>query len=101
VSGNEVVGVVRYSRSAEPSTADMAVLVEDAWQRKGLAVVLIERLRELARSRGIETFTATMLSQNRPAIRVVRKVFPGSSFTLDGPETTASMPFEPPARMTP
>jgi GNAT superfamily N-acetyltransferase len=84
-----------YSRNAQTSTADVAVLVEDGWQRKGLAVVLIERLRELARSRGIETFTATILSENRPAIRMVRKVFPGAVLTLDGPELTALMPFDP------
>ncbi len=95
VVGDEVVGVARYSRNAQTSTADVAVLVEDGWQRKGLAVVLIERLRELARSRGIETFTATILSENRPAIRMVRKVFPGAVLTLDGPELTALMPFDP------
>ena len=96
VFGDEVVGVARYFRNAETTSADMAVLVEDAWQRRGLAVVLIERLRELARSRGIETFTATILSENRPVIRMVHKVFPWAILTLDGPELTAFMPFEPP-----
>ena len=94
VAGDEVIGVARYFRGGDPSTADMAVLVEDAWQRKGLAVVLVERLREIARSRGIATFTATILSQNRPAVRMVRKIFPRAEFSIDGPELTAVMPFD-------
>lgn len=96
MSGDEVVGVARYFRDRETATADLAVLVEDAWQGRGLSRILIERLRDLARSRGIEAFTATILSENRPAIRMVRRVFPGAVFTFDGPELTTLMPFEVP-----
>jgi GNAT superfamily N-acetyltransferase len=96
MSGDEVVGVARYFRDREGATADVAVLIEDAWQGKGLGVVLIERLRELARGRGIDAFTATILSENRPAIRMVRRVFPAAILTADGTETTALMPFQAP-----
>ena len=98
VSGDEVVAVARYFRDPELRRADMAVLVEDAWQGKGLGPILIERLREVAQSRGIEAFTATMLSENRSAIRMVRRVFPTAVFTLEGTETRALMPFETPLR---
>ena len=93
VSGDEVVGVARYFRDADLPKADMAVLVEDAWQGKGLGPILLERLREVAQSRGIEAFTATILSENRSAIRMVRRVFPTAVFTLDGTEVMALMPF--------
>ena len=96
MSGGEVVGVARYFRDHDKATADLAVLVEDAWQRRGLSLVLIERLRELAERRGIEAFTATILSENRPAIRLVRRVFPNANLALDGTETNVVMPFEPP-----
>lgn len=96
VSGDELVGIARYFRIGAESAADMAVVVEDGWQGKGLAPILLEQLRDLALRQGIDTFTATILSQNRPAIRLVRKVFPGATFTLDGPELTAFMPFEAP-----
>lgn len=94
LSGDEIVGVARYYKDGVTATADMAVLVEDDWQRKGLSLILIERLRELARLRGIEAFTATILSENRPAISLVRRVFPRATLTIDGTETTAEMPFE-------
>ena len=93
MSGDEVVGVARYFRDRETSSADLAVLIEDAWQGKGLSLVLVERLTELARSRGIEAFTATILSQNRAAIGLVRRVFPNATYTVTGPELTALMPF--------
>ena len=94
ISGDEVVAVARYFRNPGTATADLAVLVEDAWQRRGLSLVLIERLRELAQSHGIEAFTATINSENRPATQLVRKVFPDAVFTLDGPETGALMAFQ-------
>lgn len=94
VVDGEVVGVARYFRQGPTGSADMAVVVEDAWQRRGLSLALIGRLVELARSRGIERFTATMLSENRGAIAMVRKAFPHAIFTLDGPELRAEMPFE-------
>jgi RimJ/RimL family protein N-acetyltransferase len=96
MSGDEVVGVVRYFRDRETRVADLAVLIEDAWQGRGLSLILVERLKELARSRGIKAFTATILSQNRAAIGLVRRVFPNATFTVEGPELTALMPFEAP-----
>ncbi|MDQ6919735.1 MAG: GNAT family N-acetyltransferase [Candidatus Dormibacteraeota bacterium] len=93
ISGDDVVGVARYFRDHSASAADIAVLIEDGWQGRGLGAVLLEHLREIAAGRGIEAFTATILSENRPATGLVRKLFPHAIFTLDGPELTALMPF--------
>jgi GNAT superfamily N-acetyltransferase len=95
VHGDEVVGIARYNRAPGARTADLAILVEDAWQGRGLSHFLLDRLTELARRRGIQGFSATMLSQNRPAIRMVRRSFPRATFQLDGPEVEAVMPFGP------
>jgi RimJ/RimL family protein N-acetyltransferase len=95
VSGDEVVGVARYFRAPGSDTADLAVVVEDAWQGKGLSGFLIDRLWELALRRGIKRFTATILSENRPAIRMVRRSFPEATFELNGTEVVAEMPFGP------
>lgn len=88
---DEVVGVARYFRADGATEADIAVLVEDAWQGRGLSLLLVDRLASLARSRGITRFTAIILSQNRPAIAVVRRAFPNASFKLDETEVSASM----------
>src|ERR671917_985489 len=44
VVGGEVIGVARYDRAPEdPSTAEVAVLVEDAWQGAGVGRQLLAR----------------------------------------------------------
>lgn len=91
VAGGDVVGIARYFRAGGSTTADLAVLVEDAWQGRGISLLLIGRLGQLARSRGITRFSATILSENRPAISMVRRAFGTVDFTPDGPELSAVM----------
>jgi RimJ/RimL family protein N-acetyltransferase len=61
-----VVGVARYDRDpSDPSAAEVAIVVEDAWHRHGIATALIHELSKLADARGIEHFTATVAADNR------------------------------------
>lgn len=46
------VGVARFCRTAD-GRAEVAVTVEDAWQRKGVATLLMQQLIGIARERGI------------------------------------------------
>ncbi|GAA1276340.1 bifunctional GNAT family N-acetyltransferase/acetate--CoA ligase family protein [Sphaerisporangium rubeum] len=61
--GAEMVAVVRYDRVADQE-AEVAFLVEDAHQGRGVASVLMEHLRAAARERGITTFVADVLPSN-------------------------------------
>jgi GNAT superfamily N-acetyltransferase len=55
------VGVARYSRRSEdPSTAEAAVVVLDAYQHQGIGTLLLWDLVAIAREHGITTFTATV-----------------------------------------
>ncbi len=82
--GGEVVGVARYDRlPADPSTAEFAVLVEDAWQGVGLGRQLLAELIELARSRGVTTLVATVQPDNDRIQRLIRRLLPESTFTPD------------------
>lgn len=72
----EFVGVARYARRPASSSADIAVVVADDWQRDGLGLLLLERLAGLARMRGIQSFEATVLGDNHPALQLVRHLFP-------------------------
>jgi GNAT superfamily N-acetyltransferase len=82
--GGEVVGVARYDRSpADPTTAEFAVVVEDAWQGIGLGRQLLSDLIELARSRGVTTLTATVQPDNDRIQRLIRRLLPQSTFTAD------------------
>ncbi|GAA0377900.1 hypothetical protein GCM10010160_05020 [Acrocarpospora corrugata] len=62
--GTEMVAVVRYDRVKPADHAEVAFLVEDAHQGRGVAAVLMEHLRAAARERGIRTFIADVLPAN-------------------------------------
>ncbi len=96
VVGGEVIGVARYDRPREnPSTAEFAVLVEDAWQGAGVARQLLASLTDLATRRGVRTFTATVQPDNRPVLALVRRLLPGSAVTPDADVLIVTSPLRP------
>jgi GNAT superfamily N-acetyltransferase len=70
-----ILAVARCVRLPEdPQTAEVAIVVGDEWQGLGVASALMARLAELARGEGITRFRATMLAENLPAHRMVRRI---------------------------
>jgi GNAT superfamily N-acetyltransferase len=74
-----IIGVTRYVRAADPAEAEVAVVVGDPWQQKGVATVLLERLVERAREEGIDHFVALVMSKNDDALEMFRHLAPGGS----------------------
>lgn len=70
VLGNDLIAVGRYEQLSEPDTAEVAFVVEDAHQGRGIASVMLEHLAEAAREEGITRFVAEILPQNGAMIRV-------------------------------
>jgi acetyltransferase len=67
------VGVARYRReAAEPHEARLAVVVADAWQGRGVATALVERLGARARANGIEVFRGATVGANPAAQALLR-----------------------------
>ncbi len=82
VVGGEVVGVARYDRPpGDPSTAEVAVLVEDGWQGFGVGRQLLRELVERAGRRGVRTLTASVQADNDRVVGLVRRLLPGSTLT--------------------
>ena len=78
----EIVGVARYFRHAGADSAELAVVVADEWHRQGLATRMMGGLAELARSAGVECFTASIQPDNRPALALLRRFHPsGAAFS--------------------
>ncbi|MFI0448620.1 GNAT family N-acetyltransferase [Actinomadura sp. 6N118] len=72
--GDSMVAVVRYDQlSDRPGTAEVAFLVEDAHQGRGLGAVLLEHIAAAARERGLNRFVASVLPDNRRMTRVFRE----------------------------
>jgi len=68
------VGVARYSVLADPGEAEIALVVEDAWQGRGLGTILLAALLEHAESRGIPRFLAYVLADNHRMMRLIGRV---------------------------
>lgn len=59
------IGVARFSREGDPSEAEIAIVVSDDWQGRGVGTALLTVLRESARDAGIERLVARILRENR------------------------------------
>ncbi|MGP3774774.1 bifunctional acetate--CoA ligase family protein/GNAT family N-acetyltransferase [Streptomyces sp. SDT5-1] len=78
--GGEFIATVRYDRINEhgmPATApadeaEVAFLVQDAHQGRGVASALLEHIAAVARERGIRRFAAEVLPANTKMIKVFR-----------------------------
>ncbi|MFI6559818.1 GNAT family N-acetyltransferase [Streptomyces sp. NPDC050534] len=76
--GGEFIATVRYDRigadgmaaSAPADEAEVAFLVQDAHQGRGVASTLLEHVAAVARERGIRRFTAEVLPANVKMIKV-------------------------------
>ncbi len=64
------VAIARYELIGD-GVADVAVVVDPAWRRVGLATALIELLAQAALDRGIHEFSAYYLAENRPVAALV------------------------------
>jgi GNAT superfamily N-acetyltransferase len=79
--GDEIVGHSMYARQ-EAHEAEMAIVVEDRWQSRGIGRLLLSRLAEEAERRGIESFTGTVLGENRDALRFFSSVLLKTKFEI-------------------
>lgn len=64
--GEDIVAVGRYYLDPKSNRAEVAFVVADKWQRKGIGTFLLNHLIKIARRSGISGFTAEVLRTNRP-----------------------------------
>ena len=95
--GPRGLGVARFVRLTEhPTIAEPAVTVVDEAQGLGLGTILLARLVEAARERGIERFRAEFLSSNERVRALLLDVVPDATFHDDDDGVTvAELPLNP------
>jgi predicted N-acetyltransferase YhbS len=81
---DEVVGVARYDRLPGSREAEAALIIEDAWQGRGLGTRLLWRLSAAARERGIEAFVGSVLGENRRMMGLLRTLSDDVEAHLEG-----------------
>jgi RimJ/RimL family protein N-acetyltransferase len=73
-----IVAVARYVRVPEdPSSAEIAIVVGDRYQRHGLAKLLLAQLASIATEHGVQRFRATMLTENIAIYRLLEQLAHG------------------------
>jgi acyl-CoA hydrolase/predicted GNAT family acetyltransferase len=70
----EIIAEGRYSRHQDNSLADTAFVVDEKFTGRGIASVLLEMLIGHAREKGITGFSADVLSDNKPMLKVYSKL---------------------------
>ena len=70
----EVAGVIRYYKLPKKESAEVFILVDEAYRGKGLGTVLLEKLASIAHSRGIGTFEADVAADSKPSLSLVNKL---------------------------
>jgi len=73
-----LIAVGRYDRLADSSEAEVAFVVSDDYQHHGIGTLLLDDLAEVALKRGIITFVASTLAENR----AMQGVFSHSGFQV-------------------
>src|SRR5581483_2911545 len=95
--GERVVALADYTRLRDPGSAEVAFVVADELQRRGLGTRLLEQLAARAAAAGIEGFVAEVMAGNRPML----DVFQGAGFEvtreLDSGEIEVRFPIAPTA----
>ncbi|OXM48770.1 GNAT family N-acetyltransferase [Amycolatopsis alba DSM 44262] len=70
--GDDIVAVGRYERLEHGPSAEVAFVVDDAHQGRGLGSILLEHLAAAASESGLRRFVAEVLAENAAMVRVFR-----------------------------
>jgi GNAT superfamily N-acetyltransferase len=70
VSGDEIVAITQYYLDPKTQEAEVAFLVQDEWQKKGMGTLLLDYITKVARQRGVKRFHAKVLADNRPMLTI-------------------------------
>jgi RimJ/RimL family protein N-acetyltransferase len=70
----QFVGVARYGASNEAGTAELAVSVADAWQRSGIASLLMGQVIRYAKEQNIRRLIGLVLPDNQAMIALARRL---------------------------
>ena len=68
------VGVARYGETDRADRAELGITVTDAWQRRGIATILLHGLMRFARRHGFRELTGVVLPENHAMLELARRL---------------------------
>jgi RimJ/RimL family protein N-acetyltransferase len=90
------IGVARFVRLGDGTSAEAAITVVDEWQGRGLGKALAHLLADRARAEGVERLTALLLASNRPMRDLLASLGPAETTADEGAtvEVAVELPAE-------
>ncbi|MBC8481507.1 MAG: GNAT family N-acetyltransferase [Planctomycetes bacterium] len=70
VSGEHIVATGQYFLDPKTQAAELAFIVQDEWQQKGMGTFLLDYLTKIAKKRGIKKIYAKVLPANKAMLAV-------------------------------
>jgi len=84
--GEREIGVARYITNPDAESCEFALVVADAWQRRGLGRRMMALLIEVARSRGLREMIGHVLAENRSMLALCEALGFASGESEEGPQ---------------
>jgi GNAT superfamily N-acetyltransferase len=88
----ELVGHGLWVRLADSSVAEIAIVVGDRHQRRGIGTALVNAVIDDLLEHGVTDLEVFSISGNRAVARMVARAAPDARRELDGPTTTWTFP---------
>jgi len=79
----EIVAVTRFEPTSDPASVEVAFVVADGWQNRGLGTILFRRLMDAARARGVVGFRAWVLADNTRMLDLIARLGDVHARTLE------------------
>jgi GNAT superfamily N-acetyltransferase len=86
----DIVAIAQYFLDPKSNAAEVAFIVQDEWQAKGMGSFLLRYLAEIAHKRGVKKFEASVVPRNKPMLAVFHNsgyrtetVFDGDAYKVE------------------
>jgi acetyltransferase len=70
----QIVGVARFAANPDGESCEFAVALDDQWNGRGIATILMERLFEAARDGGYRRMTGCVLPENDAMLKLAARL---------------------------
>lgn len=82
--GEDIVAIAQYYLDPKTQAAEVAFLVQDEWQAKGMGTFLLDYITQIAQQRGVKRFYAKVLPDNRPMLAIFQNTGYRVNVEFDG-----------------
>jgi RimJ/RimL family protein N-acetyltransferase len=97
----EIIALAQYFLDPKSLSAEVAFIVHDDWQQKGMGSLMLDYLIQVAASRGVRRFDAKVLPENNAMLAVFQNCGHPVRMEYDGDEYSIAIDIQKPLRTGP